>query len=163
MAEQRYQAVLAVISDGRTVVEVASQWGVSRQTVHAWLSRYEAEGLAGLGDRSHRPASCPHQLVPVAGGAGPRAAPGPAVLGAAADPPGAGPLGGGSGAVGVGGLPVPGPVRGDRPIYLVARRRRDQVWKRWERSVPNELWQMDVVGGFLLADGSTAGRVRSSV
>ena len=64
MAEQRYQAVLAVISDGRTVVEVASQWGVSRQTVHAWLSRYEAEGLAGLGDRSHRPASCPHQLVP---------------------------------------------------------------------------------------------------
>ena len=47
VAEQRYQAVLAVISDGRTVKEVAGQWGVSRQTVHAWLARYEAQGLDG--------------------------------------------------------------------------------------------------------------------
>ena len=38
VAEQRYQAVLAVIGDGRTVTEVAGQWGVSRQTVHAWLA-----------------------------------------------------------------------------------------------------------------------------
>ena len=64
VAEQRYQAVLAVIADGRSVVEVAGQWGVSRQTMHAWLVRYEAEGLAGLEDRSHRPVSCPHQLAP---------------------------------------------------------------------------------------------------
>src|SRR5438309_1741724 len=62
VAEQRYQAVLAVIGDGRTVREVAGQWGVSRQTVHAWLARYEAGGLEGLTDRSHRPRSCPHQL-----------------------------------------------------------------------------------------------------
>jgi DNA-binding NarL/FixJ family response regulator len=32
VAEQRYQAVLAVIADGRTVRDVASQWGVSRQS-----------------------------------------------------------------------------------------------------------------------------------
>ncbi len=62
MAEQRYQAVLAVIADGRTVTEVAGRWGVSRQTLHAWLARYEAEGLEGLADRSHRPGSCPHQM-----------------------------------------------------------------------------------------------------
>ena len=62
MAEQRYQAVLAVIGEGRTVTEVAGQWKVSRQTLHAWLARYEAEGLPGLADRSHRPASCPHQI-----------------------------------------------------------------------------------------------------
>jgi transposase InsO family protein len=36
------------------------------------------------------------------------------------------------------------------------RRRRGEKWKRWERGQPMELWQMDVVGGFLLADGSTA-------
>ena len=53
MAEQRYQAVLAVIADGL---------GVSRQTLHAWLARYEAEGLEGLKDRSHRPDRCPHQM-----------------------------------------------------------------------------------------------------
>jgi transposase InsO family protein len=33
------------------------------------------------------------------------------------------------------------------------RRRRDRKWKRWERGTPMELWQMDVVGGFVLADG----------
>ena len=62
MPEQRYRAVLEVISEGRTVGEVAAQWAVSRQTLHAWLVRYEAEGLEGLADRSHRPAGCPHQM-----------------------------------------------------------------------------------------------------
>ena len=35
-----------------------------------------------------------------------------------------------------------------------ARRRRDRRWKRWERARPMELWQMDLVGGMGLADGS---------
>ena len=62
MAEQRYQAVLAVISDGETVTDVAARFGVSRQTVHDWLAKYEAGGLENLGDGSHRPRSCPHQM-----------------------------------------------------------------------------------------------------
>src|SRR6476620_1823211 len=62
VAEQRYQAVLAVISDGETVTSVASRFGVSRKTVHDWLAKYEAGGLDGLVDRSHRPRSCPHQM-----------------------------------------------------------------------------------------------------
>ncbi|AMO06774.1 DNA-binding protein [Mycolicibacterium neoaurum] len=53
MAEQRYQAVLAVISDGLSISQVASKLGVSRQTLHSWLARYEAHGLEGLVDRSH--------------------------------------------------------------------------------------------------------------
>ena len=61
MAEQRYQAVLAVISDGLSVPQVASKVGVSRRTLHAWLARYKAEGLEGLVDWWHRPASCPRQ------------------------------------------------------------------------------------------------------
>ena len=64
VVEQKYQAVLAVIGDGREVTDVARQFGVSRQTLHAWLGRYEAEGLAGLVPRSRRPASCPHQMDP---------------------------------------------------------------------------------------------------
>ncbi|CMC72310.1 transposase [Mycobacterium tuberculosis] len=47
-AEQRYQAVLAVISDGLSISQVAEKVGVSRQTLHTWLARYEAEGLDGL-------------------------------------------------------------------------------------------------------------------
>ncbi|SDD46881.1 Helix-turn-helix domain-containing protein [Mycolicibacterium neoaurum] len=48
MAEQRYQAVLTVISDGLSISQVASKVGVSRQTLHSWLAQYEAQGLEGL-------------------------------------------------------------------------------------------------------------------
>lgn len=48
VAEQRYRAVLSVISDGREATEVAGQFGVSRQTVHTWLRRYEEGGRAIL-------------------------------------------------------------------------------------------------------------------
>jgi len=41
-------------------------------------------------------------------------------------------------------------------IDPVKRHRRKETWKRWERSEPMELWQMDTVGGFLLADGTAA-------
>ena len=60
--EQRYQAVLAVVQDGWKVTEVADRLGVSRQTIHTWIARYEQGGLASLADRSHRPDACPHQI-----------------------------------------------------------------------------------------------------
>ena len=50
---------MAVIGDGLAVTQAAEKVGVSRQTMHAWLARYEAEGL---NDRSHRPLRCPHQM-----------------------------------------------------------------------------------------------------
>ena len=45
MAEQRYQTVQAVIRDGLSVTQTPEKARVSRQTVHGWLARYEAEGL----------------------------------------------------------------------------------------------------------------------
>ena len=36
-------------------------YGISRQVFYRWLHRYEAEGLAGLRDRSRRPQHCPHE------------------------------------------------------------------------------------------------------
>ena len=41
-------------------------------------------------------------------------------------------------------------------ISPVRRQRRAEAFKRWERAAPMELWQMDVVGEFHLADGSSA-------
>jgi transposase-like protein len=64
VTEQRYKAVLGVIADGRTVSEVAREWGVCRQTMPRWLTRYEGDGLEGLSNRSSRPAHCPHQTPP---------------------------------------------------------------------------------------------------
>jgi len=57
--EQRDQAVLAVAQDGWKVTEVARRVGVSRQTLHAWIARYERGGLSSLADRSHRPRRLP--------------------------------------------------------------------------------------------------------
>jgi transposase len=61
VVEQRYRAVLDVAA-GATVTEVADRFGVSRQSVHAWVRRYEQGGLGGLMDRSRRPASSPLQV-----------------------------------------------------------------------------------------------------
>jgi hypothetical protein len=51
VAEQRYRAVLDVAA-GVPVTEVAGRYGVSPQSVHAWVRRYEQGGLGGLMDRS---------------------------------------------------------------------------------------------------------------
>ena len=60
VVEQRYRAVLAV-ERGEPKMVVATQFGVSRQTLHTWLTRYARDGLGGLIDRTHRPDSCSHQ------------------------------------------------------------------------------------------------------
>jgi transposase-like protein len=57
VAEQRYEAVRAVIADGETVTDVAARFGVSRKAMHVWLARYEHGGLDGL----DRPPASPHQ------------------------------------------------------------------------------------------------------
>jgi transposase InsO family protein len=53
--------VARVIEDGRPVAHVAKELGVSRQCAHRWVSRFRAEGEAGLVDRSSRPRRCPRR------------------------------------------------------------------------------------------------------
>jgi transposase InsO family protein len=153
VAEQRYQAVLAVISDGLSISQVAGKVGVSRQTLHAWLARYEAEGLEGLVDRSHRPGACPHQM-PVEVEA--------KLLELRRSRPYWGPRRLVFELAKRGVSPVPSESAAYRALVRAAmidprlRDRRSRKWKRWERGAPMELWQMDVVGGFPLSDGSSA-------
>jgi transposase len=54
VVEQRYHAVVEV-TVGVPVTQFAAQYGVSRQSVHAGVRKYEQSGLPGLADRSHRP------------------------------------------------------------------------------------------------------------
>ena len=153
MAEQRYEAVRAVIADGESVTDVAARFGVARKTVHAWLARYEAEGLAGLADRSHRPRSCPHQMPA-------------AVEVALVELRLAHPWWGPRRLVFELARRRVAPVVSESAAYRAlvrlnlvdpaARRPRDRKWRRWERGAAMELWQLDVVGGFLLADGTRA-------
>lgn len=159
MVEQRYRAVLEVVAEGRTIAEVAVQWRVSRQTMHAWLVRYEQGGLEGLADRSRRPVSCPHQMAGAVEAV---------VLELRRAHPYWGPrrirveLVRRQVRLGLAGAVLPsesGVYRSLVRAGLVVpdrRRRRRESWKRWERGGPMELWQFDVVGGFLLADGTSA-------
>jgi transposase-like protein len=61
VVEQRYHAVMEVAA-GVPVTEVAARYGVSCQSVHTWLKRYQASGLGGLADRSHRPVASPLRI-----------------------------------------------------------------------------------------------------
>ena len=49
------------IASGRPAAHVAAEMGVSRTTAYRWWRRFQAEGDAGLFDRSSRPHSCPHR------------------------------------------------------------------------------------------------------
>ena len=150
VAEQRYQAVLAVIEDGLQVTEAAAKAGVTRQALHEWLTRYAEGGLEGLADRSHRPRSCPHQMDPV-------------VEVRLVELRGLHP---GWGADRLryrlereGFDPLPSRAAIGRALVRLglvrAGRRRSarREYRRWERGRPMELWQLDVMGSVLLEGG----------
>jgi transposase InsO family protein len=156
VAEQRYQAVLAVIAEGLSVRQAAEVAGVSRQSLHAWLARYEADGLEGLGDRSRRPRSCPHQMGAEVEALvlelrrvhrywGPRRIRHELVRRSLVPK-----------------MALPSESAIYRALVRaglvepLSRQRRAERFKRWERAAPMQLWQIDVVGGFLLAEGTHA-------
>src|SRR5258706_2419352 len=153
VTEQRYKAVLAVIGDGRTVSEVATDWGVSRRTMHRWLVRYEGDGLEGLNNRSHRPAQSPHQTPPE-------------VEALVLEMRRSHPYWGGRQIAFELARKRVEPAPSESAVYRclvraavidpITRQRRREAWKRWERGAPMELWQLDLVHGFLLADGTSA-------
>jgi transposase InsO family protein len=148
--EQRYRAVLEVEA-GCPVTEVAERFGVSRQSVHTWIKRYRAGGLAALADRSHRPVSCPQRtdaeveaVVCEIRRMHPRW--GPARLAHELQRRGI--------------TPVPSQAT----IYRILvrhqlivpgqRRRPRSSYTRWQREAPMQLWQLDIMGGVFLAHGT---------
>jgi transposase InsO family protein len=148
VVEQRYQAVLQVL-DGIPVTEVAERFGVARQTVHRWVSRYRDNGIDGLADRSHAPKAHPWRIsaeveAVICDLRGSHRRWGPRRL--------------------VFELSKRGhPDISRSTVYRVLvrhgmlepvprRRRRDQ-YRRWERSAAMELWQLDVTASLFLADG----------
>jgi transposase InsO family protein len=149
VVEQRYLAVREAL-DGAKITDVATRYGVDRRTVQRWLVRYATEGLGALADRSSRPDRCPHQTAPEVEAR---------IVALRRSHPGWGPR------------TILSKLRRELPqppsrsaIYRCLlrhrlidpkpRRRRPQDYRRWERSRPMELWQMDVMGGVMLEDGT---------
>ena len=149
--EQRYRAVLEVLEEGVSVIEVARRYGVVRQTVRTWLRRYAGDGLGGLADRPSRPASCPHQM--------------PArvearIVAMRREHPGWGPSRIRWELERAAVVPLPGRSAVYRAlvrhglVQVRKRRRRREDYRRWERPRAMDLWQMDVMGRVFLAGGA---------
>lgn len=49
------ERIVRMAAEGRTPAGIAAVVGISLKTVHKWLARFAAEGVAGLADRSSRP------------------------------------------------------------------------------------------------------------
>jgi transposase InsO family protein len=152
VVEQRYRAVLEVQA-GVPVTEVAAAFGVSRQSVHAWIRRYEAGGLGGLMDRPKRPESCPHQVSAEVEAV---------VCELRREHPRWGPLRLAHELGKTGVAPVPSRMSVYRVLVRHGlidpqpRKRPKDSYRRWERESPMALWQLDIVGGVFLADGTEA-------
>jgi transposase InsO family protein len=149
--EQRYQAVMAVLQDGWKVTEVAQRLGVARQSVHNWLARYEQGGLAGLADRSHQPVSCPHQTSAELEAM---------ICEIRRKHPGWGSIRIEHELARQGVEEVPSEssiyrcLKRHNLIELRRRKKRRDEFRRWERDRPMQLWQMDVMSGVMLDDGT---------
>lgn len=149
--EQRYQAVMAVVQDGWKVTEVARRLGVARQSVHNWIARYEVGGLPALADRSHRPQSCAHQIAAELEAM---------ICELRRKHPGWGPVRIHHQLAKQGVDPTPSEssvyrcLKRHNLVELRRRKRRRDEFRRWERDRPMQLWQMDVMGGVLLDDGT---------
>jgi transposase InsO family protein len=150
MVEQRYLAVREVLDTGASVTDVATRYGVDRRTLHRWLVRYVNEGLSALADRSCRPDRCPHQINPQMEAL---------IVSMRRAHPGWGPrtllnkL-----RIQLEEVPSRSAIYRclvrHRLIEPQPRRRRHRDYRRWERSRAMELWQLDVLGGIRLSDGT---------
>ena len=153
VVEQRYRAVLEVLNDGATVADVARRLGVAAADRARVVASVRGRRPGRVGRSQLEALVVPAPDGPGSRGADRGDAPGSSGVGAAHDLV----------LVGPGGVsPLPGRSSVERCLIrhgLVtpqARKRKRSDYKRWERSRAMELWQMDVVGGVRIVDGSEA-------
>ena len=144
----RLEFVSLASVEGVNVAELCRRSGIARKTGYKWLDRHRREGLEGLADRSRRPHVSP------------RLTPGwlvQAVL-AVRD---AHPVWGGRKIRARLKMSGHGSVPSASTITAILHRHgridpaesiKHAPWRRFERSSPNELWQMDFKGEFRTVD-----------
>lgn len=151
LAEYRYRAVREVLG-GSPIGEVAERYGTTRQSLHSWRKRFEAEGMPGLVDRSRRPKSSPSRVDAEAEAL---------ICRLRREHPrwGARRIVHELGRRGVD--PVPGRatvhrVMARNGLVKPQEQRHKRQYRRWHRDAPMQLWQLDIVSGVPLADGRSA-------
>jgi transposase InsO family protein len=151
LAEYRYRAVREVLG-GSPIGEVAERFGTTRQSLHSWRGRFEAEGMPGLVDRSRRPKTSPSRV-----GSEVEAA----ICGLRREHPrwGARRIAFELGQRGVAAVPGRATVHrvlARNGLVKPQEQQHKRVYRRWQRDAPMQLWQMDIVSGVPLADGRSA-------
>jgi transposase InsO family protein len=150
VSELRSALVHAVRGAGLPVAEAARRYGVSRKTAFKWLARYDADPAAALADRPRRPRASPRRTAEADERRVPQARDrwgwGPRKLHAVLEAEG---------------HPAP-PARTIAAILARHGRTRSAPAEpgpppqRFERSRPNELWQLDFKGPIEVARRRTA-------
>ena len=150
LAEYRYRAVREVLG-GSPIGEVAERYGTTRQSLHSWRRRFEAEGMPGLVDRSRRPKSSPSRvdaeveaLICQLRREHPRWGARRIVYEL------------GRRAAMVPGRATVHRVLARNGLVKPQEQQHRRQYRRWQRDAPMQLWQLDIVGGVPLADGRSA-------
>jgi transposase InsO family protein len=128
--------------------ELCRRAGISRQTGYKWLKRYRSDGQQALSDRARRPRNSPTRSSPEIE---------QRVLELRAQHPRWGGRKISRRLLDLGLQPVPAPSTVTAILHrhdcIDPKASEDATpWKRFERSQPNELWQMDFKGDFALLD-----------
>jgi len=148
MAELRLEVLLEPERTGQSVAEVCRRRGISRETFYEYKRRYELEGAAGLEPRSRRPTRSPAQIDvelevricqlrkhhPRWGARRIRSE----LRRSGIDPPA---------------ISTIHQVLRRNHLVTDQPRKRPKARKRFEREVPNDLWQIDATK-VALADGT---------
>ena len=151
LAEYRYRAVREVLN-GSPIGEVAERYGTTRQSLHSWRKRFEADGMPGLVDRSRRPRSRPSRVDAEIEAL---------ICRLRREHPrwGARRITFELGQRGVGLAPGRATVHRVMVRNGLVRPQEQQhrrAYRRWERDAPMQLWQLDIVSGVPLSDGRAA-------
>jgi transposase InsO family protein len=147
MSDMRREFVELALKEGVNMTKLCTGFSISRKTGYKWLERYRTEGVAGLVDQSRRPKSSPGQTCAdmeelVVSLRGTHSAWGGRKLRQRLQD------------TGVQDVPVASTITAIlRRREMLAKPERTGKFIRFERSAPNELWQMDFKGHFELGSG----------
>lgn len=152
VVEERLRFVVLASRKEHRFQDLCSEFGISRQTGYVWLKRYQQQGAKGMLDQSRRPKHSPNQtpadieqrVVELRQKWPDWGAPKLAKLLSEQDPA------------------MKKPIRTVHRILqrhglIAAEDRHGKATQRFERSEPNELWQMDFKGPQGFNKGSPVG------
>ena len=146
---QRLEFVSLALAPGANFACVCRRFGISRRTGYKWAARFAEGGTVALADRSRRPhcsrgktAPAMEQKIEALRWAHPSW--GPRKLRRLVEREGIGP---------VPAVSTFGRILKRRGLVDTQQTVAHQPWMRFERSAPNQLWQMDFKGHFALQRG----------